>query len=1040
MDRLSIGDTLTDLLLDGQFQQLIKQSQKLSTDENYKLESPSIIYIDSDWNISEITYYNLLEHSQYISKKMSSVLINNPIYIENIIDDELKNVSLQIDPIVVIYGDCAQWTPVFMISINLVNCAFYSVDNLEELEQTFSKRFNCDLFNLFLCHRYRLNELENFLTEHKLKIKLSVDEIVQDYFFVHLKHENCLQSTRQDIEYIKIAYLISTSGTSSSIANHNDQKLSFKKFVFVPHKSIVSNILDFKVQFKLNCNDSIFITSPYTFDPSICDIFLGLSSWSKIILASKTIRHSPKNVRKIFHQFNVSHITITPSLWSRFTSSHEDVEWYSSLRNLNFGGELGIPFESIISTYLTKNKNIRVYNLYGLTEVSVWSSIFCLNEWVEQLRITQKQFYDDRQLRRMSQNDFVKINGIKCELRSIEQAILDEFGVNTTYNFQIEQCQALSGSWHNWKDSVIDLILIIAKRNNDDFKIEDIIEMNVIKHLCRNLTLPFAFQCYVIDRTNASTMLNKNGKLDYINLRNQNIKFDKKTLIPTQEYIESIIISILRASLNIDKVAIETIRAVQLRHLGMTSMIALQISMQIEQSFLFSVDGQNIFEIILEKNIDSIVQYVLQQIQLKVPKNNDANNYDKFQSTSTTTNHGNSKSALEILSRNDQQYNLPKFISNERSQIISSISIKHQWSVYMEECVDATPLLICDREKSKTYLIVASHSGLVLTFDPFVLDGFYRKLWSLQLLNRIEASPVASHDGKLVYVADYGGLFTAIWAENGKVAWNYQTNDTIKCTATLVNGKQKVVICGSYDQHLYCWCQNTGKLFWRINVNNSAIFASPVVINNDMLLCCTLNGSISTISLTDGSIQWKKTITRQNSPIFSTPLVTADRAIVAFTDGSIVCISTNDGLQYDWTVQINGLIFCSPITFQSSNMGQLAIYGTNGPDSVVCLCLNNGQIIWKVHFNSAVYSSPCLFEQTIIVVEKDRIMHILDYRTGQPYLIINKDNVTSAKLADQYQMPTHGQIFSSPIYQNGKLFIGSRDSCLHCFEIGFAIS
>lgn len=329
---------------------------------------------------------------------------------------------------------------------------------------------------------------------------------------------------------------------------------------------------------------------------------------------------------------------------------------------------------------------------------------------------------------------------------------------------------------------------------------------------------------------------------------------------------------------------------------------------------------------------------------------------------------------------------------------------------------------------------------MVLTFDPFVLDGFYRKLWSLQLLNRIEASPVASHDGKLVYVADYGGLFTAIWAENGKVAWNYQTNDTIKCTATLVNGKQKVVICGSYDQHLYCWCQNTGKLFWRINVNNSAIFASPVVINNDMLLCCTLNGSISTISLTDGSIQWKKTITRQNSPIFSTPLVTADRAIVAFTDGSIVCISTNDGLQYDWTVQINGLIFCSPITFQSSNMGQLAIYGTNGPDSVVCLCLNNGQIIWKVHFNSAVYSSPCLFEQTIIVVEKDRIMHILDYRTGQPYLIINKDNVTSAKLADQYQMPTHGQIFSSPIYQNGKLFIGSRDSCLHCFEIGFAIS
>src|SRR5699024_690413 len=132
--------------------------------------------------------------------------------IEDVLADEGDhNKSFKVRRPVIIYGNCAQWTPVLMIGANLARAPFYFVDKRQRLIELIEQHraiSSGSLFSLFVCHKNRVDELTRILEEPIAEKR----PILDDYVLLKL-------STRRTVdescgEPLDIAYLVNTSGTS----------------------------------------------------------------------------------------------------------------------------------------------------------------------------------------------------------------------------------------------------------------------------------------------------------------------------------------------------------------------------------------------------------------------------------------------------------------------------------------------------------------------------------------------------------------------------------------------------------------------------------------------------------------------------------------------------------------------------------------------------------------------------------------------------------------------------------------------------------
>ena len=174
-----------------------------------------------------------------------------------------------------------------------------------------------------------------------------------------------------------VAYIIQTSGTTGE-----------PKPILVSNSSILPNIQDFNAAFQLNKNDVVFLSSPLTFDPSIIDIFLSLVSGAQLLVVKTSEKIKPDLYSTLLIENRVSVIQCTPSLLqnifrpqtsviNRISSPSMIVKptvEKTSLRILAVGGEkCSFQVREILQRLCTEGT--AVYQLYGLTEMSVWQSM-----------------------------------------------------------------------------------------------------------------------------------------------------------------------------------------------------------------------------------------------------------------------------------------------------------------------------------------------------------------------------------------------------------------------------------------------------------------------------------------------------------------------------------------------------------------------------------------------------------------------------------------------------------------------------------------
>lgn len=168
-------------------------------------------------------------------------------------------------------------------------------------------------------------------------------------------HE-CIERSPQDL-----AYVIYTSGSTGR-----------PKGVMVSHANLVYSTMT-----RLNVYpakpDRFLLLSSYSFDSSVVGIFWTLCSGATLILPAQGEETAVRELARLIRSHQITHLLCLPSLYSLLLE-YANRKQLQALSTVIVAGEICPP--SIAGAHYNELPDCSLYNEYGPTEGTVWSSVY----------------------------------------------------------------------------------------------------------------------------------------------------------------------------------------------------------------------------------------------------------------------------------------------------------------------------------------------------------------------------------------------------------------------------------------------------------------------------------------------------------------------------------------------------------------------------------------------------------------------------------------------------------------------------------------
>ena len=153
------------------------------------------------------------------------------------------------------------------------------------------------------------------------------------------------------------AYLLYTSGSTGK-----------PKGVPITHKNLVNFLCSMALEPGINENDRLLSITTISFDIASLELYLPLIKGATLILADQEIARDGLLLLKLIKKENISFLQATPTTWSMLLDSG----WSKPLplKALCGGESMSIDLAKELT-----NKCYSLWNMYGPTETTIWSSI-----------------------------------------------------------------------------------------------------------------------------------------------------------------------------------------------------------------------------------------------------------------------------------------------------------------------------------------------------------------------------------------------------------------------------------------------------------------------------------------------------------------------------------------------------------------------------------------------------------------------------------------------------------------------------------------
>ncbi|XP_008046116.1 acyl-CoA synthetase family member 4 isoform X2 [Carlito syrichta] len=810
-----------------------------------------------------------------------------------------------------------------------------------------------------------------------------------------------------------LAYVLHTSGTTG-----------IPKIVRVPHACIVPNIQHFQVLFDVTQEDVLFLASPLTFDPSVVEMFVALSSGASLLIVPTSVKVlSSKLAVVLFSHHRVTVLQATPTLLRRFGSQlikSTILSVSTSLRVLVLGGEAFPPL-TVLKSWREEGNKTQIFNIYGITEVSSWATFYRIPEkllnctlkcdlpvqlgcpllgTVVEVRDTDGLtvqegsgqvfiggrnrvcFLDDEvtvPLGTMrATGDFVTVKDGEIFFLGRKDSQIKRHGKRLNIELvqqvaeELHQVESCAVTWYNQEK----LILFIVSK-------DDSVKGDILKELQKQLSSHAIPDELVLI---AALPFTSHGKIDvsalnkmylnYINLKSENKLNGKEELWEKLQYLWK---STLSLSEDLLKVPDDSL----FLNSGGDSLKAIRLLSEIEKLVGTSIPG--LLEIVLSSSILEIYNHICQRVfsdedltfrksyaikrKLSDMNQEESNGKSLHQQSDMTLNCNDEMNAFVALSRGSQilSLNTARFLTGLghcSSDLISQSNIEHLKNLNPPACIGKSKDSSCVAEVSEEGKSVMAAEKMELHVR-----------WKSDTCKCVDASPLvvipASDKSSLsptVYVGSHSHRMKAIDLYSGKVKWEQTLGDRIESSAC-VSKCGNFIVVGCYNGIVYVLKSNSGENYWMF-ATEDAVKSSP------------------TMDPTTGLLY----------------IGSHDQHAYAFDIYEKKCV---------WKLKCGGAVFSSPCL----NMTPHHLYFSTLGGLLLAVNPATGNRIWKHSCGKPLFSSPrCCLEYICIGC-------------------VDGNLLCFTHMGEQvWQFSASGPIFSSPCVSASEqeVFFGSHDCCIYC--------
>ncbi|WP_207750723.1 non-ribosomal peptide synthetase [Anaeromonas gelatinilytica] len=259
--------------------------------------------------------------------------------------------------------------------------------------------------------KYPRERIEYMLKDSKSDILLSKKSLADNIEFkgeiIDLYKESLFDEDSSNLEKINkssdLAYVIYTSGTTGK-----------PKGVMVEHHNVINLLTHMERNYPVEHNDVYLLKTNYVFDVSVTELFGWFIGCGSLAVMKENYQRDIHAIINSIDRFKVTHINAVPSMLIIFNEIiKNDLGRLDSLKYLFAAGEE--LNTKVVYDFYNKFSKIKLQNLYGPTETTIYSSMYSVDKKMKCKNIPIGKAIQNTTLYVLNNNEIVPI-GVPGEL------------------------------------------------------------------------------------------------------------------------------------------------------------------------------------------------------------------------------------------------------------------------------------------------------------------------------------------------------------------------------------------------------------------------------------------------------------------------------------------------------------------------------------------------------------------------------------------------------------------------------------------------